>query len=89
MIATTASYCLSVLALCALASLYRIARGPTVADRVAATDLMTSCIMAMVVLVGIAGATRAYVDVVIALAILGFFGTVAMARYLIGGHVID
>jgi len=89
MIAVTASYCLGVLGLCSLASLYRIVKGPTVADRVAATDFLTSCIMAVVVIAGIQASTRAYLDVVMALGILGFFGTVALARYLIGGRVID
>ncbi len=89
MIAVTACYCLGVLGLCSLAALYRIVKGPTVADRVAATDLLTSCIMAVVVIAGIQASTRAYLDVVMALGILGFFGTVALARYLIGGRVID
>ena len=84
-----APWCLVVLGLCCLASLYRIVRGPTVADRVAATDLLTSCIMAIVVVGGVRLMTRDYLDVVMAMAVLGFFGTVALARYLIGGRAID
>ena len=89
MIATVSDYCLIVLALSALAALYRIIRGPSIADRVAATDLLTSAIMAIVVVSGLCAGSRDYIDIVIALAIIGFFGSVALARYLIGGRPID
>ena len=89
MTAVLAPYCLVVLAVCLVLSLYRILRGPSVADRVAATDLMTSCIMAIVLVAGMIASTRVFMDVVLALALLGFFGTVAFAKYLIAGRAID
>lgn len=71
------------------AALYRIVAGPTIADRVAAADLVTSSIMAIALMAGILLDTHAYVDVVMALAVLGFFGTVAYAKYLLGGSPVD
>ena len=71
------------------AALYRIVVGPTIADRVAAADLVTSSIMAIALMAGILLDTHAYVDVVMALAVLGFFGTVAYAKYLLGGSPVD
>jgi len=71
------------------AALYRIIQGPTVADRVAGADLLSSSIMAIAILAGIVLQTHAYVDVVMAMAILGFFATVAFAKYILGGRPID
>ena len=89
MIVATANVCLLILGLSVLAALYRIVAGPSVADRVAATDLLTTCVMAIVVVAGILQADRNHIDVVVALGVLGFFGTVALAKYLLGGRPID
>ena len=71
------------------AALYRIVTGPTMADRVAAADLITTSIMAVAVLAGLLFDTHSYIDVVMALALLGFFGTVAYAKYVLGGTPVD
>lgn len=71
------------------AGLYRIITGPTIADRVAAADLTSTSIMAVAVVAGLLLDTHAYIDVVMALAILGFFGTVAYAKYVLSGSPLD
>jgi multicomponent Na+:H+ antiporter subunit F len=59
----------------------RIVRGPDIANRVVAVDLLSG------LGVGIAGATAvlsgdpAYLDVALVLALISFLGTVAFARY--------
>jgi multisubunit Na+/H+ antiporter MnhF subunit len=88
-IETVAQLCLTVLAASAAAALYRIVFGPSVADRVAATDLLTTCVMAIALVAGIAQSSRHHIDLVVALGLLGFFGTVALAKYLRGGRPID
>jgi multicomponent Na+:H+ antiporter subunit F len=88
-IAIVGQGCLVVLGLAMLAALYRIFVGPTVADRVAATDLLTTCIMAVILVNSVLTGTRDYIDLVMAMAVLGFFGTVAFAKYLVGGRAID
>lgn len=89
MIASIAQICLFILGASCLAALYRIIVGPSVADRVAATDLLTTCVMAIAAVAGITHADRNHIDLVIALGVLGFFGTVALAKYLRGGRAID
>lgn len=59
----------------------RIARGPTLADRVVALDMMTTTIVAFCALVAIAAAVSSFVDVAIVVALVGFLATVALARY--------
>jgi multisubunit Na+/H+ antiporter MnhF subunit len=89
MIDVIAKLTLVVSGLVLAAALYRIVAGPTMADRVAAADLVTTSIMAVAVLAGLLLDTHFYVDVVMALALLGFFGTVAYAKYVLGGTPVD
>ena len=89
MITAVADFCLLLLACSALAALYRIIVGPTAADRVAATDLLTTCVMAIAIVAGITRADRNHIDVVVAMGVLGFCGTVALAKYLRVGRAID
>ncbi len=89
MIQTTANACLIALTLAMLGPLYRVIRGPSVADRVVGTDALASCIMCIIIVFEISRSSRHYIEAVMAIAILGFFGTVAIARYLIRGRPID
>jgi len=60
---------------------YRIARGPSLADRVVALDMMTISIMAFCGLYAIFSASTAFIDVAIVVGLIGFLATVALARY--------
>ena len=60
---------------------FRIARGPTLADRVVALDMMTVTIVAFCGLFAILRDTRAFLDVAIVVALVGFLATVALARF--------
>ena len=59
----------------------RLVRGPTLADRVVALDMMTVLIVAFCGLFAISSGERAFLDVAIVLALVGFLATVALARY--------
>ena len=59
----------------------RLVRGPTLADRVMALDMMTVLIVAFCGLFAISSGERAFLDVAIVLALVGFLATVALARY--------
>ena len=59
----------------------RIARGPSLADRVVALDMMTVIIVAFCGLYAIFSDEPAFLDVAIALALVGFLATVALARF--------
>ncbi|MEL6760023.1 MAG: cation:proton antiporter [Myxococcota bacterium] len=61
---------------------YRLVRGPSLADRVVALDTMTLLGIAFVAVVAADTGEDAYVDVAIALALVGFLSTVAFARYV-------
>ena len=59
----------------------RLVRGPTLADRVVALDMMTVLIVAFCGLFAITSGEEAFLDVAIVLALVGFLATVALARY--------
>lgn len=59
----------------------RIARGPSLADRVVALDMMTAAIVAFCGLFAIRAGAPAYLDIAVALALVSFVSVVALARY--------
>jgi multicomponent Na+:H+ antiporter subunit F len=62
--------------------LWRLAKGPTAADRVIALDLLSMQVVAFLVAVSIHAQETSYLDVAIAYACIAFLGTVALARYI-------
>jgi multicomponent Na+:H+ antiporter subunit F len=74
---------LILLGLALLVSVIRIVIGPTLADRVLALDLMTVIAMGFVGAIAIRTGQMLYLDIAIALALLGFLATIAFARYVL------
>lgn len=68
---------------------FRLLSGPSVADRVVALDTMTLLGIGFVSVVAAETGEDAYVDVAIALALVGFLSTVAFARYVYRHGVRD
>ncbi len=63
-------------------TIYRILRGPTLADRVVALDMLALLGIAVIGIIAVKTEEYAYLDVAIALALVGFLATVAFARYI-------
>lgn len=70
------------LTLAILLGLVRLARGPTVLDRVLAFDLVATCAVAMVLLLSIQWDTALYLELILIFSLLGFLTTVAFVFYL-------
>ena len=81
--------CLFVTSASMLVAIYRLLRGPSLPDRLAASDMLATCIMATIIMVGMLADTRDFIDVVMAIAVLGFFGTVTVSKYILGGRAIE
>ena len=62
-------------------ALWRLAKGPTLPDRVVALDMMTVAIVAFCGLAAIRTGEVAFLDVALVLALIGFLATVALARF--------
>jgi multisubunit Na+/H+ antiporter MnhF subunit len=82
MIDWTINLCFGGLTLAILLALVRLARGPTVLDRILAFDIITTCAVGMIVLLSILWRTNIYLELILIFSLLGFFGAVAFVFYL-------
>lgn len=73
---------MSVLGILILLAGVRVARGPKLADRVVASDLIGVLFLATTVVSVHHSGEIAYLDVAVALALIAFLGTVIFARFL-------
>ncbi len=72
-------------ALCA----WRLFRGPETTDRILALDTLSINAVALIVLLGIRWQTALLFEAALLVAMLGFASTVALARYLSRGDVVE
>lgn len=72
-----------------LLTLYRIFQGPSMPDRVIALDVIGIQLISLTALFCIILNTSAFIEVMLLLAILAFIGTVAFAKYIEKGVVIE
>lgn len=72
-----------------LLSMVRLYLGPSTADRILALDTMTINAIALIVLLGMAQGTAIYFEVSLIIAMLGFVSTVAYARFMLRGDIIE
>lgn len=63
-------------------TVYRIVKGPELADRIIALDLLSVMVVAIGALYAVVSKEESMLDVAIAYALVAFLGTVAFARYL-------
>lgn len=60
----------------------RVIRGPTLADRVLGLDQLVATAIGMIVIIAIKTGYELYIDIALALGLVGFLATAAFARYL-------
>ena len=72
-----------------LMNLARLAKGPTLMDRVLALDTMVINVIALIILYGIKQGTAVYFEASLLLAMVGFVSTVALCKFLLRGDVIE
>jgi multicomponent Na+:H+ antiporter subunit F len=60
----------------------RLILGPSLSDRVVALDMMTVLIVSFCGLYALKSQDKAFIDVAIVLALVGFLATVALARFV-------
>lgn len=72
-----------------LGCLYRVIVGPTVPDRVIALDAIGINLVGITVITSVILKTEAFLEVVLLIGIIAFLGTVAFAKFLEKGVVIE
>lgn len=74
---------LALLTLAVILCFVRLARGPSLADRILALDTMNTLAIGYIAVIAIRTGIMLYLDVAIALGLVGFLSTIALTRYLL------
>ena len=77
------------LALAMLCCLVRILRGPAAQDRVLALDLIYIIGMLIALVIGLRYTSSMYFEAALLIALFGFVSSMAMAKFLLRGEVIE
>jgi multicomponent K+:H+ antiporter subunit F len=77
------------LALALVCAAFRILRGPRAQDRVVGVDTLSVNAMLLVLTFGIRSGASLYFEAALVIALLGFVGTLALAKFLLRGEVIE
>lgn len=72
-----------ILALSFAVIVVRLVRGPTLPDRILALDLLVAVAIGYIAVFGISTGFTIYVDIAIALGLVGFLSTIALARFVL------
>ena len=68
---------------------YRVINGPTVPDRVVGLDTIGTNVVAIAALFAVQAGRGLFVTVSLVLAIIGFISTIAVARFVREGDIIE
>ncbi|MGO4739822.1 K+/H+ antiporter subunit F [Bosea sp. 2KB_26] len=68
---------------------YRVIRGPRAQDRVLCLDAMYVTAMLLVLTIGIRSGSAIYFEAALIIAVLGFVSSIALAKFLMRGEVIE
>ena len=84
----TVDFGLIVLAAGMLLCLYRLLKGPHMADRALAADTLAVHLIGLVLLVSVRSQVLIFLDGILVLSLLSFAGTVAAAQYIARPHAV-
>ncbi|NHF73058.1 K+/H+ antiporter subunit F [Paracoccus xiamenensis] len=89
MIAYALTFAFACFGIALLFSLYRVVIAPGVPDRILALDTMTINMIALLTLFGFREGTEMYFEASLLFAMVGFVSTVAYAKFILRGDIIE
>ncbi|WP_372876458.1 K+/H+ antiporter subunit F [Pseudomonas sp.] len=89
MLAYVIPLCLAIMGLALVLTLARLIKGPDMPDRILALDTLYINAIALLVLFGVWLGSDLYFEAALLIAVMGFIGTVAVAKYLLRGDIIE
>jgi multicomponent K+:H+ antiporter subunit F len=89
MLSVVVSLALLMVAAAMALNLWRAVVGPDLVDRIIALDTLTINAIGLVLLLDIALGTLVYFEAALVLAMMGFVGTVALSKFVLGGDIIE
>ena len=88
-VAAVLPYAIGAFTLALALNLYRLLRGPGLADRILALDTLYINSLALLILVGIRFDTALFFEAALVIAALGFVGTVVLSKFVIRGDIVE
>ena len=82
-VSAAAMVSLAILSLAFLLTVFRVVIGPTLPDRVLALDMLAALAIGFIAVIAIKTGFILYIDIAIALGLVGFLATVAFARFIL------
>lgn len=67
----------------------RLLIGPSAQDRVLALDTLWMCAMLLALMLGIRHGSQVYFEAAMLIALIGFASTIALAKFLMRGEIIE
>lgn len=74
---------LGLLSVSFLVTVFKVVKGPTLPDRVLALDMLVAVAIGFIAVLAIKTGFTLYIDIAIALGLVGFLATVAFARFIL------
>ncbi len=68
---------------------WRLLRGPSLPDRILALDTLYINALALLVVLGLWLADKVFFEVALLIGLLGFIGTVVLAKMLLRGDIVE
>lgn len=68
---------------------WRLLRGPSLPDRILALDTLYINALALLVVAGLWLADKVYFEVALLIGLLGFIGTVVLAKMMLRGDIVE
>ncbi len=81
--------CLGIMSVAILLTVLRLLRGPDLPDRILALDTLYINAIALIMLLGMYLASDLFFEAALLIAVMGFVGTVAVAKHLLRGDIIE
>ncbi|MDM9627101.1 cation:proton antiporter [Rhizobium sp. S152] len=87
-VSTAATIALAILGLAFLLASWRVLVGPTLPDRILALDTLSGTAIGFIAVLSVKTGFALYIDIAIALGLVGFLATVAFARFVLSRATI-
>ena len=89
MLETVVLICLGIISLAMVLTFVRLVRGPDLPDRILALDTLYINAIALIMLLGLYLDSNLFFEAALLIAVMGFVSTVAIAKHLLRGNIIE
>jgi multicomponent K+:H+ antiporter subunit F len=89
MFETVIALCLGIISVAIVLNVLRLIKGPDLPDRVLALDTLYINAIALIMLLGLYLRSDLFFEAALLIAVMGFIGTVAVAKFLLRGDIIE